>query len=139
TIYLNRTCFNGLYRVNRRGQFNVPFGRYVNPTVCNAENLNAVSDALDGVALCNQSVYDMGPQVRRDDLVYFDPPYDPVSPTSSFTSYARQAFGREEQARLADMFRRFASRGVHVVLSNSDTPFIRSLYKGFRIERVYAR
>ena len=127
TIYLNRTCFNGLYRVNRDGQFNVPFGKYDNPTICNEENLLAVSAALQDVQLRNESVFDIGARVRRGDLVYFDPPYDPLSPTSSFTSYAKTAFGRDEQKRLAELFTRLACRGVHVVLSNSDTPFIRAI------------
>ena len=139
TIFLNRTCFNGLYRVNRKGQFNVPFGRYANPTLCDHSNLHAVSHALQGVDLKVQGVLEMSRSVRRGDLVYFDPPYDPVSPTASFTSYTHQGFGREEQAKLADLFRRLDARGVHVVLSNSDTPFIRELYQDFRVDEVYAR
>ncbi|MFC1609938.1 DNA adenine methylase [Myxococcota bacterium] len=139
TIFLNRTCFNGLYRVNRRGQFNVPFGRYTNPKICNADNLRAVSEALQNVDIRSESVFDIGRRVRRGDLVYFDPPYDPVSRTASFTSYARGGFGREEQERLATLFGQLAERGVHVVLSNSDTPFIRELYRDFHIEQVFAR
>ena len=138
TIYLNRTCYNGLYRVNSRGQFNVPFGRYANPRVVNPENLHAVSAVLQGVELLHQSVFEIGDQARPGDLVYFDPPYDPVSPTASFTSYAG-TFGREEQLRLFELFRELARRGVHVVLSNSDTPFIRGLYHAFKIETVYCR
>jgi len=138
-IFLNRTCFNGLYRVNRSGKFNVPFGRYANPTICNETNLRAVSEALQGVKIRHESVFQMGRRVRRGDLVYFDPPYDPISKTASFTAYTKGGFGDPEQERLAQMFRRFAERGVHCVLSNSDTPFIRSLYKDFRIDKVYAR
>lgn len=139
TIFLNRTCFNGLYRVNRSGQFNVPFGRYANPKVCNSDNLYRVSLALQGVDLQVCSAMNIGGRVRRGDLVYFDPPYDPISPTASFTAYARQGFGRDEQAQLAELLRKLAGRGVHVVLSNSDTPLIRQLYRGFRVERVMAR
>ena len=139
TIFLNRTCFNGLYRVNRRGQFNAPWGHYPNPSICNAENLRLVSRALRKVTLRHQSAISRGLRARRGDLVYFDPPYDPVSPSASFTAYAPQAFGRDEQAKLRDVFYRLAERGVHVVLSNADTPFIRSLYRGFRIDRVMAR
>lgn len=139
TIFLNRTCFNGLYRVNRKGQFNVPYGRYDNPTICNSDNLRAVSAALASADIRHSSAFDIGPRVRRGDLVYFDPPYDPISPSASFTSYARFSFGREEQERLSCFFRRLANRGVHVLLSNSDTPFIRELYKDFKIDRVYAR
>jgi DNA adenine methylase len=138
TIYLNRTCYNGLYRVNSKGQFNVPFGRYTNPRIVNSENLHAVSAALAGMDILHQSVFDIGHRVRPGDLVYFDPPYDPLSPTASFTSYAG-TFGREEQIRLFELFRELAHRGVHVVLSNSDTPFIRALYHAFKVETVYCR
>ncbi len=139
TIFLNRTCFNGLYRVNKRGQFNVPFGRYANPKICNAENLYAVANALQGVDIRHESVFDIGRRVRRGDLVYFDPPYDPVSSTASFTSYAQGGFGTKEQEQLADLFGRFAHRGVNVVLSNSDTPMIRELYRDFQIDQIWAR
>ncbi len=139
TIFLNRTCFNGLYRVNRRGEFNVPFGRYANPTICDVGNLTAASKALGHVELRVESVFDMGTRVRRGDFVYLDPPYDPVSKTASFTSYAQHGFGRQEQARLADLFRELARRGAYVLLSNSDTKLINDLYKDFHIERVYAR
>lgn len=139
TIFLNRTCFNGLYRVNRRGEFNVPFGRYANPTICDVDNLTAVSRVLKGVELRVESVFDMGARVRKGDLVYLDPPYDPVSKTASFTSYARNGFGREEQERLAQLYRELVDRGAYVMLSNSDTKLINDLYKDFHIDRVYAR
>ena len=119
--------------------FNVPFGRYSNPTICNEANLRRVSEALQNVRIKHESVFNMGRRVRRGDLVYFDPPYDPISKTASFTAYAKGGFGDPEQEQLAEMFARFANRGVHCVLSNSDTPFIRKLYKGFKIETVYAR
>lgn len=138
-IFLNRTCFNGLYRVNRKGKFNVPFGRYANPTICNEQNLRKVSEALQDVNIQHESVFNIGRRVRRGDLVYFDPPYDPVSKTASFTAYAKGGFGDAEQERLAELFTRFSKRGVHCVLSNSDTPFIRDLYKDFNIQSVYAR
>jgi len=138
-IFLNRTCFNGLYRVNRSGQFNVPFGRYNNPTICNEQNLRACSKALKKVKLRNESVFDLPRRARRGDLVYFDPPYVPLSKTASFTSYARQGFGEAEQRSLASVFTRLAARGVHVVLSNSDTPLVRQLYRDFQIDVVYAR
>ena len=139
TIYLNRTCYNGLYRVNQKGRFNVPYGRYANPTVCNAENIRLASLALHGVELRCENALDVASRASRGDLVYFDPPYDPLSDTSSFTTYARGGFGRDDQARLAEVFRTLAGRGVHVVLSNSDTPLVRDLYRGCRIEQVYAR
>jgi DNA adenine methylase len=138
TIFLNRTCYNGLYRVNSKGRFNVPFGRYANPRIINPENLHAVSEALQGVDIRHQSVFDVGDRVRPGDVVYFDPPYDPVSPTASFTAYAG-TFGRQEQIRLCELFTELAHRGVHVVLSNSDTPFIRALYRAFQVDTVHCR
>jgi DNA adenine methylase len=139
TLYLNRTCFNGLYRVNRRGVFNVPFGRYDSPTLCDPMNLELVSRALAGVELRAEDALTIADRVSRGDLVYFDPPYVPVSRTASFTSYAAGGFGPAEQERLADLFTELAARGVHVVLSNSDTPLVRQLYRGHRIAPVYAR
>ena len=139
TIYLNRTCFNGLYRVNRSGQFNVPYGRYANPTICDTEKLYLVSEILQSVDIRNASVFDVLAKARKGDLVYLDPPYDPVNPTSSFTAYTRGGFGRQEQEDLAALYGKLAARGVHVVLSNSDTPFICDLYKDFNIARVFAR
>lgn len=139
TIFLNRTCFNGLYRVNRRGEFNVPFGRYNNPTVCHEENLRRASTFLKHAAIQSRDVFTTCQDVERGDLVYFDPPYDPISPTASFTSYARDGFDKDQQTQLADTFATLARRGVHCVLSNSDTPFIRKLYKSFKIDEVYAR
>lgn len=138
-LYLNRTCFNGLYRVNRTGQFNVPFGRYTKPNVCDVANLLRVQKALRGTTLRTQTVEQLKYQCRANDLVYFDPPYDPVSKTASFVGYAKTGFNADAQAKLADLFDRLAGRGVHVVLSNSDTPLIRSLYKRHRIEQVKAR
>lgn len=138
-LFLNRTCFNGLYRVNRRGEFNVPFGDYRNPTLCDESNLRAVALRLSGADLRVASVFDVAQEARRGDLVYLDPPYDPVSPTASFTAYTAAGFGRAEQERLATLFRALARRGVHVVLSNSDTPFIRELYRDFCVEQVFAR
>lgn len=139
TIFLNRTCFNGLYRVNRKGQFNVPFGRYANPKICDADNLRAVSSALAGIAVEHRSAFEIVAHAKKGDLVYFDPPYDPVSKTASFTSYTKSGFGDAEQEKLADVFAALDRKGVHVVLSNSDTEFIRSLYRGFTIEQVFCR
>jgi DNA adenine methylase len=138
-IYLNRTCFNGLYRVNAQGDFNVPFGGHNNPTICHAENLQRVSEALRGAQLRCQPVAAIARQVRRGDLVYFDPPYVPLSPTARFTNYAVGGFGLRDQVALARLYTALAARGVHVVLSNSDTPQVRELYKKFRIDRVMVR
>jgi DNA adenine methylase len=138
TIYLNRTGYNGLYRVNRAGKFNVPMGRHTNPTLCDADNLRACAGALQGVDVRVQDFEAAASGARKGDLVYFDPPYVPVSDTADFTSYVPGGFGADQQRRLAALFARLAARGVHVVLSNSDTSTVRKLYAGFRIERVMA-
>jgi DNA adenine methylase len=138
-IYLNRTCFNGLYRVNRSGQFNVPFGQYKNPTICHADNLRQASVRLRHMRLRCQPVTAVARQARRGDFVYFDPPYVPLSPTAQFVHYARGGYGIDDQKRLAKLFSALSRRGVHVLLSNSDTPLVRELYRGFTIERVMAR
>ena len=138
TIYLNKTGYNGLYRVNRSGKFNVPMGRYTNPRVCDAENLRACSTALKGVEVRVRDFETQVARARAGDFVYFDPPYVPVSDTADFTSYAPGGFGLDGQRRLAALFGTLARRGVHVVLSNSDTPLVRDLYRGFRIARVLA-
>jgi DNA adenine methylase len=139
TVFLNRTCFNGLYRVNKKGKFNAPYGRYTNPKVCNEENLRACSEALQDVEIIHQNALEVTQRVSKGDLVYFDPPYDPVSSTASFTSYTAQGFGREEQEALAEVFASLVRRKVNVVLSNSNTPFIQKLYKGFKIKEVFVR
>ncbi|MGQ9556180.1 MAG: DNA adenine methylase [Anaerolineae bacterium] len=139
TIYLNRTCFNGLYRENRAGQFNVPFGRYTNPTICDEANLRAVSHALQGVNISCHGFETVLDTAKPGDFVYFDPPYHPVSTTSSFTAYDRSGFGLEEQYRLRDVYEELTSRGVKAMLSNSDTSLVRQLYREHRIARVLAK
>jgi len=137
-IYLNKTCYNGLYRENRRGEFNVPFGRYKHPKICDADNLRAASGALRRAHLeCHD--FEKGVVLAEaGDFVYFDPPYDPLSATSSFTSYHEEGFGSDEQRRLARIFQELDRRGVYVMLSNSDTPLIRALYEGYALEKVQA-
>lgn len=137
-IYLNRTCFNGLYRENSRGEFNVPMGRYKNPLICDADNLRAVSAALKRAKLAQRPFREVLHHAVAGDFVYFDPPYWPLSDTSSFTAYAKDNFGRADQEELADVYRQLAERGVRVLLSNSDTPLIHELYAGFTIETVQA-
>lgn len=137
-IYLNKTCYNGLYRVNREGRFNVPFGRYPRPPkLYDRANLLALSRLLrDAELRCapfEEATRDAGP----GDFVYLDPPYDPLSPTANFTSYTRGNFTRDDQRRLADHVRELDRRGCLVAVSNSDTPEIRELYRGFRIETVH--
>ncbi|HEX9297168.1 MAG TPA: DNA adenine methylase [Polyangiaceae bacterium] len=138
TIFLNKTGFNGLYRVNRSGKFNVPFGRYVKPVICDARNLRACSRALSAVdlAVCDFEV--AVANAEPGDFVYFDPPYVPLSRTSTFTAYAARGFGPEEQKRLSKVFERLTERGVSVVLSNSDVPEVRGLYAGYAIRSVKA-
>jgi DNA adenine methylase len=137
-IYLNRTCYNGLYRVNREGRFNVPFGRYANPKIRDPEALLAASIALRGVCLREGDFEPAAEEAAAGDLVYFDPPFHPVSATSRFTAYTRDAFGTEEQTRLAAVFRRLDGRGCLLMLSNSDSPFVRELYSGFEIRCIPA-
>jgi DNA adenine methylase len=138
-IYLNKTGFNGLYRVNRANGFNVPFGRYANPNICDEPTLRACSAALADADLRVEDFEAVVEKAKHDDFVYFDPPYVPLSPTSSFTSYTSGGFGHAEQIRLRDTARRLKERGVHVLLSNSSAPFVRQLYaEGFEIVEVSA-
>ena len=139
TLFLNRTCYNGLYRVNRQGHFNVPFGRYKDPRIVDEANLRAVSDALQGVNLHSDDFERCLEWATAGDLVYLDPPYDPLSATASFTSYTSAAFDEDEQRRLADVYRRLDAAGCRVMLSNSDTALIRELYAGYRIKVLRAR
>lgn len=137
-IFLNKTCFNGLYRVNNSGGFNSPWGRHKNPLICDQANLQAVSAELATVALRVAPFQKVLEHARPGHLVYFDPPYVPIS-TASFTEYSARGFDSNDQGALASAFRELDRRSVHVVLSNSDTPMVRSLYSGFRIETVLAR
>jgi DNA adenine methylase len=137
-IYLNRACFNGLYRVNRSGRFNVPFGRYTNPTLCDAEGLRAASATLQGVELVAADFEVVVAGARPGDAVYFDPPYFPLSATSSFTAYDPYPFREEEHRRLARAHRALGERGVLALLSNSDCPFTRQLFEGLPVETVHA-
>ncbi|HIK46017.1 MAG TPA: DNA adenine methylase [Leptolyngbyaceae cyanobacterium M65_K2018_010] len=138
-LYLNKTCYNGLYRENSRGQFNVPLGRYKNPTICDPELLEAASAALQGTDILEFSFAEIldWPLSSRD-FVYFDPPYHPISPTSSFTRYNRYGFSGQNQERLAEVFKQLARQGVQVMLSNSDCEFIRQLYQGFSMYPMQA-
>lgn len=131
-LYLNRTCYNGLYRVNSRGQFNVPMGRYRRPSILQEGRLRAASRSLQGVELATEPFEAVLDHADKDDLVYFDPPYHPLSTTSSFTSYTSGNFTEEDQQRLAAVYCELARRGVKVLLSNSDTPLVHRLYRDFR-------
>ncbi|MHA1802934.1 MAG: DNA adenine methylase [Promethearchaeota archaeon] len=133
TIFLNRTCYNGLYRVNRKGEFNVPFGRYKNPNYCDEKNLWAVHEALRNVELIHGSFETCLELAKKDDFVYFDPPYAPISESANFTSYTRHDFGIEDQLKLKKVFERLDERGCKLMLSNSYTDFILKLYEDYKI------
>jgi DNA adenine methylase len=137
-IYLNKTGFNGLYRVNRRNLFNVPFGRYDNPTICDEATLRACSTALAETELLVADFEVVVAKAKRADFVYFDPPYVPLSVTSSFTSYTSGGFGLDGQTRLRDVALKLKKRGVNVLLSNSSAESVRDLYKKFEITEVSA-
>jgi len=139
TIYLNRCCYNGLYRVNSKGQFNVPFGRYRNPKICDKENLKAVSKALINVKLIKSSFEKCLEFAEKGDFIYFDPPYQPLSETANFTSYTKENFGKESQAKLFEVFKECDERGCKLMLSNSYNEFILDLYKDFEIKTVSAK
>ena len=134
-IYLNKTAFNGLYRVNKKNRFNAPMGKYKNPTICDESNLRNCHDALQTVHLLHQCFTDVK-TADVGDLVYFDPPYVPVSATASFTSYTNEGFGMTEQTQLRDMALDLRNRGVSVMLSNSDHDLVRALYAEFYIRGI---
>lgn len=138
-IYLNKTCFNGLYRENSKGEFNVPIGRYKNPTICHPNLLRSVSVSLQSAQI-EVRPFDAVLNYAKNskDFVYFDPPYYPLSNTSNFTAYSRYAFNKDDQIRLRNTFVELANRGVKVMLSNSDCPFIRELYQNFKIHEILA-
>ena len=139
-IYLNKTCFNGLHRVNNQGWFNVPYGRYVNPALCEADVLRSVGDYLrrNNITLRSGDFAAAVRGARRDSFVYFDPPYHSPD-NANFTSYQANTFGETEQRRLRDTFAALTRRGVPCLLSNSDTAFIRHLYDGYHIDTIQAR
>lgn len=138
-IFLNHTCYNGLYRVNRNGQFNVPFGRYTNPTICDEAGLRAASHALRDAAITVSDFRRVEEYAQQGDFIYFDPPYEPLTRTANFTSYTQQGFTTADQRRLMEVFRTLDRRGCLLILSNSDTPIIRELYGGFHIHEIHAR
>jgi len=144
-IFLNKTCFNGLYRVNSRGEFNVPFGRYKNPRICNEENLYAVNELLQKAEIICGDFEQCTSDVDAESFVYFDPPYRPISATASFTSYSKDAFDDQEQKRLRKVYGDLDKKGAFVMLSNSDPKnnnpdddFFDDLYREYHIERLSA-
>jgi len=139
TLFLNKTCFNGLYRVNSKNQFNVPIGHYKNPAVYQLDNLKADSEALKLTKIIKACDFSQCLKyAAKDDFVYLDPPYDPLAGTASFTSYTKKGFGKQEQVRLSEIYGELDKKGCKVMLSNSDTSFAKELYKGYRMEFVRA-
>lgn len=139
-IFLNKTCYNGLFRVNSQGQFNVPFGKYKNPNILDEAVLKAVSNYFNSnnITLLNMDFEKAVKDARKGDFIYFDPPYDPVSDTSSFTGYDVNGFTKEDQKRLKCLFVDLDKRGCKIMLSNSKTDFILDLYKDYDIQVVQA-
>jgi len=138
-IYLNRCCYNGLYRVNSKGQFNVPFGKYKNPNFCDEENLLAVSNLLKNVEIFHGSFEICLNYAVKGDFIYFDPPYYPISKTSSFTSYTKEDFGKDSQQELLNVFKKLDERDCKLMLSNSYSEYIKNLYKDYKIITLDAR
>lgn len=137
-IYLNKTCFNGLYRVNRRGDFNVPVGSYTKPTILDVAGLEAAAIALRSAELRCQSFDALLDDVGPGDFVYLDPPYQPTSSTSNFTAYAAGGFSAADHGRLARVFDLLTQREIPALMSNSDTPLVRQLYRQHQIDVVMA-
>ena len=145
-IFLNKTCFNGLFRVNSKGEFNVPFGRYKNPTICDIENLIGASRLMKNVQIKCDDFTQSSNFIDDKTFVYFDPPYRPISRTSGFTSYSKNSFDDREQIRLAEYYRELHKVGSKLLLSNSDPKnikpeddFFDRLYQGFNIDRINAK
>ncbi|WP_457639531.1 DNA adenine methylase [Persephonella sp.] len=137
-IFLNKTCFNGLYRENSKGQFNVPFGRYKKPKILDEENIKAVSNFLNSIELqiFNTDYREVIKLAKRGDLVYLDPPYHPSSQTANFTKYTKYDFSEKDQIELAENFKQLDKKGCYVILTNSDTPLIRELYRNYNITPI---
>ena len=137
-IYLNKSCFNGLYRVNSKGEFNTPFGRYKNPRIVDEANLRAASIALQKAQIITGSFLEVESMINRDDFVYFDPPYAPLNATSNFTGYSQEGFDGELQEELRNLCDRLNQRGIRFMVSNSSAPLILDLYQNYQIDFVYA-
>jgi DNA adenine methylase len=135
-VALNKTCYNGLYRVNKSGMFNVPIGRYKNPVICDVDRLQRASAALKRAQVVACSYKEALNKARKGDFVYLDPPFHPLRSTANFVDYTRTGFGEKDQQELADTFRELDRRGCKVLLSNSDTKLTRELYSGFEQHRV---
>lgn len=138
-LYLNRTCFNGLYRVNSKGQFNVSFGDYIDPVVVDEKVLNNASEAFQLAELFSGDFSLVLDNARNGDFIYLDPPYVPLTATSNFTGYTAGSFGPADHKRLFKVFKKLVDRGCHVMLSNSNTDFVKDLYSGFNMKTVNSK
>lgn len=140
-IYLNKTCYNGLYRVNSLGQFNSPYGKYKNPNIVNEVVLRAISKYLNRneISIRSGDYKDVLNDIEKNTFVYLDPPYMPISSSSSFTGYTEDGFGYDKQVELKEECDKLNSKGVHFLQSNSDCEEIRELYKAYRIKVVKAK
>ena len=140
-LFLNKTCFNGLYRVNSKGKFNVPMGRYTNPNIVNKENLEIVSKALqtEKIKISCRDFSSIIKDAKKGDFVYFDPPYQPVSDTANFTSYTHRDFTEDDLERLADLANQLNSKGCNVMLSNSNSKTVKKMFSsGWKIKEIKA-
>jgi DNA adenine methylase len=138
-IYLNKTSFNGLYRINKNGQFNVPFGHYKKPVIVNEIDLRKASKKLQTTHISSGDYLQLKDKINKGDLVYLDPPYDPLNKTSSFTSYTEQGFNQTSQKELKEFCDYLDSIGAYFIQSNSNTSFINDLYKQYTIDKISAR
>ena len=146
TLFMNKTCFNGLFRLNKKGEFNVPQGKYKNPMICDKENIIEVHNVLKNVTIKNDSYLASEEFIDNKSLVYLDPPYRPISKTANFTSYSDNDFNDDDQIELSNYFKRISQKGAYAILSNSDPHngdpddnFFDDLYKEFTIERILAK
>ena len=137
-IYLNKTCYNGLYRVNKKGKFNVPFGKYKSPLICDEENLKAVNYKLIKTKILCTDFEKSVLTAKENDFVYFDPPYMPLSSTSYFVGYSKNGFAYNEQLRLKNVYKKLSEKGVYCMLSNSYTNEVKELYSEYNIDTVKA-
>lgn len=145
-IFLNKTCFNGLFRQNLKGEFNVPFGRYKNPKILDEQNIIAVNKSLENTEIYCGDFTDSYKYIGKESLVYLDPPYRPISKTSNFTTYAKNGFIDQDQVRLSKFFYKIGNKGAFLILSNSDPKnvdkkdnFFDDLYKNYNINRITAK
>ena len=145
TIFLNKTCYNGLFRVNSKGEFNTPFGKYKNPKICDEANLRRVSESLQNVELLCGDYSELNNKESTSEFIYFDPPYRPLTTSASFTAYNKSGFNDENQKELADFVENVSKKGTQILLSNSDPKvanpddeFFDELYGGFHIKRILA-